>query len=129
MRIVDDQISSPTWARTLAEATAQVIAQGRGEPVGYIREKHGLYHLAGGGSCSRYEWAKAILEMDEQAEQHKYVEMIRVPYSDFQIITNRPKKTILKSGYFERSFSIRMPLWLDLLEISFDVFDDIVPIF
>ncbi|MDY6873992.1 MAG: dTDP-4-dehydrorhamnose reductase, partial [Chloroflexota bacterium] len=33
LRIVDDQISSPTWARTLAEATAQVIAKGRGEPV------------------------------------------------------------------------------------------------
>ena len=61
LRIVDDQISSPTWARTLAEATAQIVAQGRGDPVEYIREKRGLYHLAGGGSCSRYEWAREIL--------------------------------------------------------------------
>jgi dTDP-4-dehydrorhamnose reductase len=30
LHIVDDQISSPTWARALAEATAQIIAQGRG---------------------------------------------------------------------------------------------------
>ena len=52
LRIVDDQISSPTWARTLAEATAQVIAQGRGEPSDYIKEKSGIYHLAGGGPAA-----------------------------------------------------------------------------
>ena len=42
LRIVDDQVSTPTWARTLAEATAQVVAQGRGDPLGWLEEKRGL---------------------------------------------------------------------------------------
>src|SRR5512140_631189 len=42
LRIVDDQVSNPTWARMLAEVTAQVLAQGGDS----IREHKGLYHLA-----------------------------------------------------------------------------------
>ncbi|MHB1385395.1 MAG: dTDP-4-dehydrorhamnose reductase, partial [Bellilinea sp.] len=62
LRIVDDQIGSPTWCRTLAEVTGQVIAQ-------YALDKDrlqslsGLYHLAGAGAASRYEWVKEILSV------------------------------------------------------------------
>jgi hypothetical protein len=41
----------------LAEVTALILAQGRDDVYGYLHEKGGLYHCAGGGSCSRYEWA------------------------------------------------------------------------
>ena len=49
LRIVDDQIGSPTWARMLAEATAQVIAQGRSDPVDYIKEKSWPLPFGGSG--------------------------------------------------------------------------------
>src|SRR5450830_988580 len=39
MRVVDDQISSPTSARMLAEITALILAQGRDDVVGYLKEK------------------------------------------------------------------------------------------
>jgi len=39
LRVVDDQISSPTSARMLAEITALVLAQGRDDVFGYLREK------------------------------------------------------------------------------------------
>ena len=51
MRVVDDQISSPTSARMLAEITALILAQGRNDVYGYLSEKGGLYHCAGGGSA------------------------------------------------------------------------------
>src|SRR5688572_7979721 len=41
LRIVDDQVGAPTWARTVAEATAQVLGAGPGP----ARERSGVYHL------------------------------------------------------------------------------------
>ena len=49
LRVVDDQIGSPTWSRLIAEATALVIAQsvqkGRFAP----GDRSGIYHLTCGG--------------------------------------------------------------------------------
>ncbi len=52
LKIVDDQVSSPTCTRDLADATFGLLETGQ----------FGLYHLTNGGSCSRYEWAKYILD-------------------------------------------------------------------
>ena len=111
LRIVDDQISSPTWARTLAEATAQIIAQGRGEPVEYIQEKRGLYHLAGGGSCSRYEWAKAILELDPHKEEQVVKELLRAKTTDFDDGIKRPLYSFLNSQRANHRFLFADVLW------------------
>ena len=119
LRIVDDQVSSPTWARTLAEATAQVIAQGRSEPVAYIREKHGLYHIAGGGSCSRYEWAKAILELDPNKHEHVVREILPAKSADFPMPAERPMKSILNCDKFFTTFHLRLPHWKDEIPLVF----------
>ena len=108
LRIVDDQIGSPTWARMLAEATAQVIAQGRGELVDYLLGTTGLYHLAGGGSASRYEWAKAILELDPRKEEQVLKEILPAKTSEFPTLAERPLQSELLIDRFKIIF--RMPL-------------------
>ncbi|MDY6825551.1 MAG: sugar nucleotide-binding protein [Thermodesulfobacteriota bacterium] len=118
LRIVDDQISSPTWARTLAEATAQVIAQGRGEPVEYIREKRGLYHLAGGGSCSRYEWAKAILEMDPHKEEQVVKSVIRDQSKSFPTPAKRPLYSYMGCVKLRENIHLMNHYWFECLQIS-----------
>jgi dTDP-4-dehydrorhamnose reductase len=118
LRIVDDQISSPTWARTLAEATAQVIAQGRGEPVEYIREKRGLYHLAGGGSCSRYEWAKEIVDHLREAQDFKVKEVLPVKTKEFFTPAERPLRTIMICSEFEKSFNINLLIWRKVFQLA-----------
>jgi dTDP-4-dehydrorhamnose reductase len=112
LRIVDDQIGSPTWARMLAEATAQVIAQGRAEPVEYIKEKAGLYHLAGGGSCSRYEWAKAILELDPKKEEQVVKELLPAKSTDFPTPAVRPANTGLACTQFNNVFYMNFLNWV-----------------
>jgi dTDP-4-dehydrorhamnose reductase len=51
LRMVDDQVSNPTWARLLAEITSQVVARGED----YIHERSGLYHLSGDGCTARLQ--------------------------------------------------------------------------
>jgi dTDP-4-dehydrorhamnose reductase len=53
LRYVTDEVGSPTYAPDLAQALGRLIAQ----PL------YGIYHLSNAGVCSRYEWAKAVLEM------------------------------------------------------------------
>lgn len=53
LNIVDDQVSTPTYAGDLAEAVLTLIQSG----------SYGLYHISNSGHCSRYEWARHIAEM------------------------------------------------------------------
>ena len=124
LRIVDDQISSPTWARMLAEDTAQVIAKGRGEPVDYIKEKAGLYHLAGGGQCSRYEWAKAILELDKKHKEQIVEKILLALTSDFPTSAQRPLFSGLDCSKFEQTFGLHLPTWEAALNLVMDFNDD-----
>ncbi len=52
LKVVTDQVSSPTYTADLARATLQLLETGR----------YGLYHLCNSGYCSRFEWARFILE-------------------------------------------------------------------
>jgi dTDP-4-dehydrorhamnose reductase len=122
LRIVDDQISSPTWARMLAETTAQVIAQGRADPIGYLAEKSGLYHLAGGGYCSRLDWAQAILDLDPHKEEQQVREVQPAKTTDFPTPAVRPLFSVLECGKFTECFDLPLPDWGESLSLAMDVF-------
>jgi dTDP-4-dehydrorhamnose reductase len=119
LRIVDDQISSPTWARSLAEATAQVIAQGIGEPIPYIEAKSGLYHLSGNGSCSRFEWAEAILKLDPYLHDQITIQVLPAKSKDFKTPAKRPGYSGLDLHKFQNTFNLIPPNWKKDLLLSF----------
>lgn len=52
LRVVNDQVGSPTYARDLAEAIRQLLS----------RQLAGVYHVTNAGSCSWYAFAEAILQ-------------------------------------------------------------------
>ena len=53
LRVVCDEISSPTYAPDLAAAIAALIRS----------ERYGIYHFTNAGVCSRYEFARQILAL------------------------------------------------------------------
>jgi dTDP-4-dehydrorhamnose reductase len=118
LRIVDDQISTPTWSRTLAEATAQIIAQGKADPIEYLREKRGLYHLADSGYCSRYEWAKVIIENAPNKERLKVKEIFKAKSEDFPTPASRPARSAMSCKKFEEVFDLWTPVWEESLRYS-----------
>jgi dTDP-4-dehydrorhamnose reductase len=120
LRIVDDQVSSPTWARTLAEATAQVIAQGRGDSIGYIQEKRGLYNLTDGGACNRFEWAQAILELDPARHKQVVTQVVAAKSSDFPTPAERPENSALNGDKIAAAFQINSPHWRTTLSMAME---------
>ena len=120
LRVVDDQVSSPTWARVLAEATAQVIAQGCGEPVNYIKKKAGLYHLAGAGAASRYEWAKEILRYNPKMEEPMTMEIQRALTSEFPTPVRRPLFSALNCDRFAANFGLYLSPWEMALRMAME---------
>jgi dTDP-4-dehydrorhamnose reductase len=53
LQVVCDEISSPTYAPDLANALARLI----------LTERYGIYHFTNDGACSRYEFARRILQL------------------------------------------------------------------
>jgi dTDP-4-dehydrorhamnose reductase len=118
LRIVDDQVSNPTWCRTLAGATALLLAKSRNDPVAWINERRGLYHLAGDGYASRLEWAKLILDFDPQHDQQVLSNIEPAKTSDYPTPAERPLYSALNCDKFTQTFSIRLPKWQVALELA-----------
>jgi len=111
LRIVEDQISGPTSSRMLAEASALMVARADGLVYDYFKERAGVYHLAGEGACSRYEWARAIIALDPHKNEHKVREIIPAKSDEFPTLATRPLVSVLNCDKFADVFGLRMPPW------------------
>ena len=120
IRIVDDQVSSPTPARLMAEITASLISRMEANPDGWTRERKGIYHCACSGYCSRYEWAKEVLRLSPDAQTKPGQKMLPALTSDFWTAAERPLKSRLDSTRFAATFGMRIPHWLNALELALE---------
>lgn len=116
LRVVSDQVSNPTWCRMLAEITAQILARGDD----YIRERKGLYHLAGDGYASRLEWARKILEFDPHREEQVCKEILPALTSNFPTPAQRPLFSALDCSHFRHVFDFVLPPWQEALRLAIE---------
>ncbi|MFC1922221.1 dTDP-4-dehydrorhamnose reductase [Chloroflexota bacterium] len=120
LQVVSDQVSNPTWCRMLAEVTAQVLAKAGEVPTGWMRERHGLYHLAGSGFASRFDWAKKILEFDPNPDEQVVQDLQPAKTNDFPTQAQRPLFSALNCDRFTDTFSIHLPNWEEVLRLAMD---------
>ncbi len=111
IRIVDDQIGSPSWCRMIAEATAQILAQGAGDPAGFLAEKGGLYHLSAQGKTSWFGFAQAILQHHPNRKALKVKHLIPITTNEYPTPAARPAYSLLSSEAAHRVFGLRIPEW------------------
>jgi dTDP-4-dehydrorhamnose reductase len=121
LRVVDDQISSPTSARMLAEATALLLAKISEHPLEWLLERAGIYHCTGGGFCSRYEWAEKIIELDPGKEEQKVKKLERAKSNEFPVPADRPLVSVLNNGKLEQTFGLRQPDWQKGLQLTMEI--------
>lgn len=114
LKVVSDQVSNPTWARGLAETTALMLARpGLGVKVG-------LYHLAGHGHASRFEWAQRIVENDPKRHEQTIRAVEPAKTDDFPTPAQRPLFSALNCESFEKTFGLYLPAWQDALKLAME---------
>ena len=101
LRVVDDQVLTPTYTRDLAGVIMAVLEHGR----------TGIYHLTNGGQCSWYEFARTVLEMAGVD-----AEIIPIPSSAFPSKAHRPGYSVLESERLKPQGLKPMRHWKEALE-------------
>jgi dTDP-4-dehydrorhamnose reductase len=120
LKLVTDQISGPTWSRMLAEVTSHLISLGGNDLVDWLSEYHGLYHLAGSGYCSRFEWGQEIIRLDPHKEQQVVKELVPALTVDFPTPAHRPLFSALNCDLFSRTFHLNLPDWKIALKLAME---------
>jgi len=118
LRMVTDQIGNPIWARTAAEATAQLLALGSSNILPWITERSGIYHFVGPDYASRFEWAQAILRLDPRRSEQVTEEVQTALTSEFPTPARRPFFSALDSRKFTQAFGLRLPKWETALHLA-----------
>jgi dTDP-4-dehydrorhamnose reductase len=134
LRIVSDQVGSPTCAADLAVATCKVLAgiseRNRGQFV--FSELCGTYHMSAAGQTTWCDFAKTILE-EAKAVQHaprwladaakgrRFIARGVTPISteEFQAPTRRPAYSVLSNSRLMRAFGVALPDWHSQLQHCF----------
>jgi dTDP-4-dehydrorhamnose reductase len=129
---VADRVGSPTWCRALARATGALLeAAGAFDRrragstprsasgsalANAFRDAGGLYHLAGSGKATQWEWAEAILRLDPRRSEQVVEELLQASSDEFPLPASRPAFSALDCSRIERAFGIRLAAWADDLE-------------
>lgn len=104
LKVVFDQVGTPTYAGDLAEAICHIIETGQ-------LDKTGIYHFSNEGVCSWFDFAKAICEMSGNT-----CDILPCHSDEFPSPVARPHFSVLDKTKIKQTFGIRIPYWTDSLK-------------
>ena len=105
LKVVDDQISSPTYSKDLAYYSWELIKKGC---------ESGIYHLTNDGIASKYEEAQYILEKISWKGN-----LIRVKREELGLLAERPKFSKLSCKKIKEKLGVSIPNWKDAIDRYF----------
>lgn len=107
IRVVADQIGSPTWARDIAHVIAQMIS---------TADIAGTYHYTNSGVASWYDFAIAIFEEAHQLGfPLKVQRVIPITTADYPTPAQRPAYSVLSCEKISKVLETRAPHWREAL--------------
>ena len=103
LKVIFDQIGTPTYAADLADAMLQIIDSGKFVP--------GIYHFSNEGVCSWYDFTKMIFKL-----AHVECEVLPIESKDYAVRTPRPHYSVLNKSKLKSTYNQTIPYWMDGLE-------------
>ena len=101
LKVVNDQVFSPTYTRDLAKKIAQLITT----------EYYGIFHITNSGACSWYEFAKAILKL-----AGLNTPVMPVTSAEYPQKARRPNNTVLDNYQLRLLGMADMRSWQEALK-------------
>ena len=106
LKVVFDQVGTPTYAYDLAKAISDIIENRKYEG------NTGIYHFSNEGVCSWYDFTKLIAEIADNTNCD-----IQPCHSDeFPSPVRRPAFSVLDKTKVKEVFGIKVPYWTDSLK-------------
>lgn len=102
IRVVADQIGTPTYAGDLAAAIYAILRAEQWTP--------GIYHFTDEGVASWYDFAKAIMD-----NAGKNVKVTPVDSSNYPTAAQRPFYSVLSKNKIKKTYGITIPYWQESL--------------
>lgn len=117
VKVVDDQVGSPTFAADLAAATVR-IAQAAVSAAA-VAAQFGTFHLVSQGSTTWCGFARAIMAASK-ARGGQGVPVHAITTAEFPTKARRPAYSKLDTGKIKRVYGIELPHWQAALETCLD---------
>ncbi|MBS1520072.1 MAG: dTDP-4-dehydrorhamnose reductase [Bacteroidetes bacterium] len=102
LKVIADQVGTPTYAMDLAEIILHIISKNSTE--------YGLYHYSNEGVASWYDFAKAIFDISG-----KKVKTLPIKTSEYPTRAVRPAYSVMSKAKIKQTFNIEIPYWRDSL--------------
>jgi dTDP-4-dehydrorhamnose reductase len=115
LKIVADQIGAPTWSRSIATVTGQILSQWPQTPAS------GLYHLSGGGSTSWHGFAEQIVAYARQQDPQLNLaveKIVPIGTSEYPTPAQRPANSCLDNSKLRHTFGLGLPDWSEDLALA-----------
>ena len=106
LKVVFDQVGSPTYAYDLAQAIFTIVENRKYEG------KDGIYHYSNEGVCSWYDFTKMIAEY----AGHTTCDIQPCHSNEFPSKVVRPSYSVLDKTKIKNTFGILIPYWTDSLK-------------
>ena len=103
LKVVFDQVGTPTYAKDLAELIIEVISENK-------LSNTGIYHFSNEGAISWYDFAKAICEIGGNN-----CDIRPCHTEDYPSKAQRPRFSVLDKTKVKETFGIAIPYWRDSL--------------
>lgn len=105
LRVVSDQIGTPTNATDLAEAITTILKARQWVP--------GIFHFTDEGVCSWYDFTKAIFRYSGI----KNCKVVPVTTEDYPTAATRPPYSVLDKTLIKKTYGIEIPHWEESLSL------------
>lgn len=102
LKIIADQVGTPTYAMDLADCILNIISSGN--------NAYGTYHYSNEGVASWYDFAKAIFDISGTQ-----VKALPIRTSEYPTRAVRPAYSVMDKSKIKRTFNIGIPYWRDSL--------------
>ena len=104
LKVIADQIGTPTYAMDLANCIFTIIDQGSAA--------YGVYHFSNEGVASWYDFAKAIFDIAKTE-----VKILPVKTAEYVTKARRPAYSLLDKSKIKKEFNVEIPYWRDSLAV------------